>query len=666
MAFNASPPSYLDDMLTPPEFVVPPPPPPPSSCPQAKTSTKRTSASESTTSEWPNKMAKRKRHDEEVVIKVEEVNEVFAPNLDHLGECRDFDIDALAWAIQNGLSNSCIDRYLKLWSKSDVEEELAQPVLRGPADSTYPILFFAVERNDPELVRLLCRAGADPTQTTERPSLPLLAYCIISAEYELSDTNDCLSASLAMGTSPYDIPQDMWCDYIKAPKKQSYEAGTAMTTHPWCTIDVRGALCRNFNLLQRYWCKVASLLPHKTPRQKQVAAAFDLTPLFEIPYQIISQPLAAKLVQEWLTSHALHHVDTPLVLLFTGPSGHGKTELAMRMGQLLSVPFLKIDCTQMTRESDLFGARAPYQGWEAGSQLNSFLSDHSGKKAVVFLDEFEKTTADIHESLLLIFDEGFYKDRRTHDKKQLDLSQIIWVLASNLGDQIIHKHWNEHLADKADYYQLITNSIDVLQYQLERNFYTTLGAPLTGRLSAIIPFLPFSKEERAVTTYKFMRKLFNETRKPINVAEKHLARHLYLKFHDDGLIGSFVADKYYFPELGARSLSKAVNTQVCHKLTKAFLGQGEEITDELNDQPWACFDVKVEDLKGGFKEITIKANGTKNVQKRPVQKCCPQRHRQVDNIVGTLSHKRRTQFDDLCKNMSKRLKIDPDQVHKPK
>ncbi|KAL8736086.1 MAG: hypothetical protein Q9181_002572 [Wetmoreana brouardii] len=556
--------------------------------------------------------------------------------LDHLGECQDFNMDSLAWAIQNGLGNSCIDRYLKRWGHSRIEQELCQPLFLGESlpFGKYPVLFFAVERNDPELVRLLCRAGADPHQPTQPFGLPILAYCILSAEYELSDTNHTLSALLAMGADPFDLPQDMWCDYIKAPTKNGPNPhGAEPGAYGWCSIEVRAALCRNFNLLQRYHCKIASLLPRKTPRQKQVADAFDLTPLFEIPHQIIGQPLAAKLVQEWLTSHALHHVDTPLVLLFTGPSGHGKTELAKRMGQLLSVPFLKIDCTQLTRESDLFGARAPYQGWEAGSQLNNFLSEWSGQKAVVFLDEFEKTTEDIHKSLLLIFDEGFYKDRRAQDKKQLDCSKIIWVLASNLGEKIIRKHWDDHLADKPDYYQLVTKSIDILQHQLERSFYSTLGGPLTGRLSAIIPFLPFSKEETAVTAFKFMRKLFNETRKPISVDDKHLARHLYLNFIDDGQLASYVAEKYYFPELGARSLSKAVNTQVCHKLTKAFLERGTEIKDELNNRPFDCLDVRLEELKGGFMEIIIKVNGVRSVQKRPEKQCCPQYFHSTKEIL---------------------------------
>jgi len=38
--------------------------------------------------------------------------------------------------------------------------------------------------------------------------------------------------------------------------------------------------------------------------------------------------------------------------------------------------------------------------------LNNFLARKAGQRCVVFLDEFEKTTADVHKSLLLPFDNG--------------------------------------------------------------------------------------------------------------------------------------------------------------------------------------------------------------------------------------------------------------------
>lgn len=88
-------------------------------------------------------------------------------------------------------------------------------------------------------------------------------------------------------------------------------------------------------------------------------------------------------------------ITTPLVLLFTGPRGHGKTELAKRMGSLLSLDIHLVDCTGMKFETDLFGPKPPYQGHEQGSPLNNYLAENVGQRKVVFLDEFEKTTAEV-------------------------------------------------------------------------------------------------------------------------------------------------------------------------------------------------------------------------------------------------------------------------------
>lgn len=65
-----------------------------------------------------------------------------------------------------------------------------------------------------------------------------------------------------------------------------------------------------------------------------------------------------------------------------------------------------IDMTEIKYESDLFGPKAPFHGSEEGSPLNNFLSAISGKRAIVMLDEFEKSSRSVQDSLLILFDEG--------------------------------------------------------------------------------------------------------------------------------------------------------------------------------------------------------------------------------------------------------------------
>jgi len=61
----------------------------------------------------------------------------------------------------------------------------------------------------------------------------------------------------------------------------------------------------------------------------------------------------------------IHHIaigeERLLMMVFAGPSGHGKTELALDM---LSVKHIFVDRTEVRHETDLFGPKAPYHGYE--------------------------------------------------------------------------------------------------------------------------------------------------------------------------------------------------------------------------------------------------------------------------------------------------------------
>lgn len=65
-----------------------------------------------------------------------------------------------------------------------------------------------------------------------------------------------------------------------------------------------------------------------------------------------------------------------------------------------------IDMTEMDHERDLWGPKAPWFGWQEGSPLNNFLARTTGRRAIVLLDEFEKTSVEVRHSLLVPFREG--------------------------------------------------------------------------------------------------------------------------------------------------------------------------------------------------------------------------------------------------------------------
>jgi MoxR-like ATPase len=76
------------------------------------------------------------------------------------------------------------------------------------------------------------------------------------------------------------------------------------------------------------------------------------------------------------------------------------------MGELLNLEICCVDCTEMKHETDLFGPKMPYRGYELGSPLNNFLARNTGKRCIVFLDELEKTTREVQNALLVPFSEG--------------------------------------------------------------------------------------------------------------------------------------------------------------------------------------------------------------------------------------------------------------------
>lgn len=162
------------------------------------------------------------------------------------------------------------------------------------------------------------------------------------------------------------------------------------------------------------------------------------------------------------------------------------------MGELLSLELECIDCTEMRYETDLFGPKKPYIGYEAGSPLNNFLTRLSGRRSIVFLDEFEKTTRDVQNALLIPFDEGndspdnpilflqtkyvtgTYTDRR--NRQPVDISKIIWVMATNALDNIIldfcdvHQEQVHQTDDTHQHAELMAELSNKLKKQLKSTF----------------------------------------------------------------------------------------------------------------------------------------------------------------------------------------------------
>ncbi|WP_265443136.1 ATP-dependent Clp protease ATP-binding subunit ClpA [Acetivibrio straminisolvens] len=118
-------------------------------------------------------------------------------------------------------------------------------------------------------------------------------------------------------------------------------------------------------------------------------------------------------------------------LLFVGPTGVGKTELARQLSSILDIPLLRFDMSEYQEKhtvSRLIGAPPGYVGYEEGGLLTDAI--RKTPHCVLLLDEIEKAHPDIYNVLLQIMDYAVLTD---NNGKKADFRNVILIMTSNAG-----------------------------------------------------------------------------------------------------------------------------------------------------------------------------------------------------------------------------------------
>ncbi len=118
-------------------------------------------------------------------------------------------------------------------------------------------------------------------------------------------------------------------------------------------------------------------------------------------------------------------------LLFVGPTGVGKTEIARTLAQELGVKLVRFDMSEYTEKhtvAKLIGAPAGYVGYEEGGLLTEAV--RKNPSSVVLLDEIEKAHPDIYNILLQVMD---YATLTDNQGRKADFRNTILIMTSNAG-----------------------------------------------------------------------------------------------------------------------------------------------------------------------------------------------------------------------------------------
>lgn len=254
-------------------------------------------------------------------------------------------------------------------------------------------------------------------------------------------------------------------------------------------------------------------------------------------------------------------------LLFVGPTGVGKTEVARVLSKELGIELIRFDMSEYAEKhavAKLIGSPAGYVGYEDGGLLTDAI--RKSPNCVLLLDEIEKAHQDIYNILLQVMDYAKLTDNKG---RQADFRNVILIMTSNAGAQF---------ASQASIgFSSSVSRGDAMMKQVKKTF----KPEFLNRLSGAVVFHDMDKHMAGLILKKKLREL--ERKLETKKVEMTITPEAF----------EYLLKEGYTTEYGAREMERVVSQQLKPLLMREILfgslKKGGKIIIDFKD---GCLSIK--------------------------------------------------------------------------